>query len=211
MQLPVVVKLSGAAQKISQLQTPDDNTLEFVTVKGCDKIFVHGAQLAVACGYPNQAGTTADNTDFAKAVNAVAKFYAVRRNESDTKARRFVVVKDVPAVLQEFSFNRTRDQKRCETTVELLRWWLDERPTNSQPTELVTRPDERPTNSQPTELVTRPDERPTNSRPHAKEVDVLETINARAELLMKNFGALRRDGRFRSGGTVGVPRDVSAA
>ena len=32
------------------VQKPDGTTLEFFTVKGCDKIFVHGAQLVVACG-----------------------------------------------------------------------------------------------------------------------------------------------------------------
>ena len=72
--LPVVVKMSGAARKISELQTPDGKTLEFFTVKGCDKIFVHGAQLAVACGYPNQAGTTADNTDFTKPSTPLRNF-----------------------------------------------------------------------------------------------------------------------------------------
>ncbi|MBR1805275.1 MAG: hypothetical protein IJ774_02685 [Selenomonadaceae bacterium] len=227
--LPVVVKMSGAARKISELQTPDDKTLEFVTVKGCDKIFVHGAQLAVACGYPNQAGTTADKTDFSKAVTAVAKFYAVRRNENDTKARRFVAVEDVPAVLQEFAFNRTRDPQFCETTVELLRWWKDERPSLTKPIESAptriderptlakpiesaptriderptlakpiesapTRIDERPTLTKPIESApTRIDERPSLAKPIAETVDVLEMINARAESLMKNFGALRRD------------------
>lgn len=176
--LPVVVKMSGTARKISELQTPDGTLIEFVTVKGCDKIFVHGAQLAVACGYPNQAGTTADKTDFSKAVTAVAKFYAVRRNESDTKARRFVAVEDVPAVLQEFAFNRTRDPQFCETTVELLRWWKDDRPSLAKPIE-----------SAPTRI----DDRPSYAKPIAETVDVLEMINAHTESLMKNFGVLRRD------------------
>ena len=165
--LPVVVKMSGTARKISELQTPDGTLIEFVTVKGCDKIFVHGAQLAVACGYPNQAGTTADNTDFSKAVTAVAKFYAVRRNESDTKARRFVAVEDVPAVLQEFAFNRTRDPQFCEMTVELLRWWKDERPSLAKPIESApTRTDDRPSLAKSIESsTTRTDDRPSLAKP----------------------------------------------
>ena len=96
---PTVVKMSKVAQKFFEVQTPAGSTLEFFTVDDCEKIFVHGAQLAVACGYPNQSGTTSDNSDFGKAVNAVAKFYAMRPDETDKKARRFVDIEDVPAIV----------------------------------------------------------------------------------------------------------------
>lgn len=96
-------------------------------------------------------------------------------------------------MLQEFAFNRTRDPQFYETTVELLRCRKDERPSITKPIEAATtRTDERPTVARPTEFTaTRIDERPTVAT--AKNVDVLEMINARADSLMKSFGVLRRD------------------
>lgn len=183
---PVVVKLSKVAQKISEAQTPNDSTIEFFTVEGCEKIFVHGAQLAVACGYPNQSGTTSDNSDFSKAVTAVAKFYAIRCSETAAKARRFVDAEDVPEIVQEYFFNRMSRSERYNTAVEFLSWW------NSGGVNLEKLAELASSTKQAQKIsATQTDERPTLAT--ADDVDVLEKINARAELLMKNFGALRRE------------------
>lgn len=124
--LPKIIKiivLDKVAKKIGELQTPDETIVELFTVEGYDKIFAHGAQLALAAGYSNQSGATSDNSDFSKAVNAVARFYGLRRNKGG-KVTRFVDVKEVPAVLEEFAFNRTYDKERYDTVATLLDWWL---------------------------------------------------------------------------------------
>ncbi len=183
---PVVVKLSKIAQKISEVQTPNDSTIEFFTVEGCEKIFVHGAQLAVACGYPNQSGTTSDKTDFGKAVSAVAKFYAIRCSETAAKARRFVDAEDVPEIVHEYFFNRMSRSERYNTAVVFLSWW------NSGGVNLEKLAELAASTKQAQKIsATQTDERPTLAT--AEDVDLIEKINARAELLMKNFGALRRE------------------
>ena len=122
---PKVIVLDKIAKKIDELQTPNGATVELFTVEGCNKIFAHGAQLAVAVGYPNQSGATSDSADFSKAVNAVAQFYAIRRYNSG-KPRRFVDVKDVPDILKEYAFNHAFDQKRYDTATALLRWLIEQ-------------------------------------------------------------------------------------
>lgn len=176
---PTVIKMKKVARKFSGAQTPNGTTIEFFVLEGCEKIFVHAAQLAVACGYPNQSGTTSDNSDFGKAVNAVAQFYAVRRNETDTKARRFVDVKDAPEILHEYFFNRTSLSERCKTTIELLRWWQDGGVSFEKLAELAAKPQTQET--------------PAKSPDENFDAEIIERINTRAELLMKSFGALRRD------------------
>lgn len=184
---PTVIKMSKVAQKFSEAQTPNDSTIEFFTLEGCEKIFVHGAQLAVACGYPSQSGTTSDNTDFGKAVNAVAKFYSIRCSETVAKARRFVDVEDVPDIVHEYFFNRTTFSERCETAVEFLRWWQDGGVNLEKLAELAA------SAKQTQETSAEQIEIPATPSGEIVDAELIERINARAELLMKNFGALRRD------------------
>lgn len=145
--VPKVITLKNFADKIGERVTPGSTLVEFFAVKGIDKIFVHGARLAMAAGYANQAGATADKTDFTKAVDTVAQYYGIRLRDK-VKAARFVDVKDVPAVLHEFAFNRTRKQNQYETATKLLHWWNEENTTfeipkvetpqdNSSPKELL--------------------------------------------------------------------------
>lgn len=119
-----VIAVDKFAHKIGELQTLNGTTLDFFAVEDCDKIFVHGVQLAVAAGYPKQAGATSDNTDFSKSANAVAQFYGIRRSKSG-KTRRFVNIEDVPAILNEFAFNQTIDKEQYATATALLHWWIE--------------------------------------------------------------------------------------
>lgn len=182
---PDVVKLIGTAKKFSELHAPNGATVELFTVNGSEKIFAHGAQFAVACGYPNQSGTTSDNSDFSKAVNAVAQFYALRREATDTKAKRFIDIEDVPAVLQEFSFNRTVDEEQYETIVELLRWWKDSNVNFKKPVE------QNPVEQQPAKILLPTVESSVivNVATPAEIDDaaLFTKIKVRAELLMKIF------------------------
>lgn len=122
--ITTVIVVDNLAKKIGELQTPNGTTLEFFAVEDCDKIFVHGAQLAVAVAYLKQAGATSDNTDFSKSVNAVAQFYGIHRSKSG-KARRFINIEDVPAILDEFAFNQTVDKEHYATATALLHWWIE--------------------------------------------------------------------------------------
>ena len=123
---PKVIVLDKVAKKVGELQTPNGATVELFTVEGNDKIFAHGAQLAVAAGCPNQSGATSDSAGFSKAVNAVAQFYTVRRYNGG-KPRRCVDVKDVPDVLNEYAFNQAFDHERYDTAMILLHWWIEQK------------------------------------------------------------------------------------
>lgn len=122
---PKVIVLDKVAKKIGELQTPNGATVGLFMVEGCNKIFAHGAQLAVAAGCPNQAGATSDSAAFSKAVNAVAQFYAIRRHNGG-KPRRFVDVEDVSDILQEYAFNHVFDHERYYTAMILSHWWIEQ-------------------------------------------------------------------------------------
>ena len=149
---PKVVALKNFADKIGERVTPDGTLVEFFTVKGVDKIFVHGARLAVAAGYENQAGATADKTDFTKAVDTVAQYYGIRRRDS-VKASRFVDVDDVPAILNEFVLNRARKQTQYEAATNLLHWWNKDNVTFEKPKAASSKVETPQDNSSPKELL----------------------------------------------------------
>ena len=95
----------------------------------------------------------------------------------------------------EAATTRTDERPTVARPTEFTATRTAERSTPAKPTELATsRTAERSTPAKPTELATsQNDERSTPAKPTVEAVDVLETINACAESLMKSFGVLRRD------------------
>ncbi len=119
-QTPHMFRPSTPAKKFAELHAPDNTTVEIFALEGDEsKLFAEMFQLATAFGCDRRGLI---HSDFGNAVKATSRFYTLNFGSTDKKISA-VPVKDVPAILKDYAFNRTDDAEKFLDAKKFLSWW----------------------------------------------------------------------------------------
>ena len=117
---PYIFKPKTSAKKFAELHTPDDTIIEIFALEDDEsKLFAERVHLADAFGCDTRGLI---HSDFGNAVKATSRFYTLNFGSTDKKISA-VPVKDVPAILRDYAFNRTDDAEKFLAAKKFLSWW----------------------------------------------------------------------------------------
>ncbi|MBR2518323.1 MAG: hypothetical protein IKE46_00835 [Selenomonadaceae bacterium] len=119
-QTPYIFKPKTSAKKFAELHAPDDTTVEIFALEGDEsKLFAEMFHLAEAFGCDTRGLI---HSDFGNAVKATSRFYTLNFGSTDKKISA-VPVKDVPAILRDYAFNRTDYAEKFCAAKKFSSWW----------------------------------------------------------------------------------------
>ena len=119
-----VIPIDDVAKSFTKRESPNGTELDFYFCNGSDKIFLHAAQVAVACGASSQSGATSDNTDLSKAVAIISRYYSIA-NETKGKSARFIDFDDAARILHEYYFFVNHYIDRNDIIADCQKWFLE--------------------------------------------------------------------------------------
>ena len=117
---PYIFRPSAPAKKFAELHAPAGTTVEIFALEEDEpRLFAEMFHLAAAVGCDTRGLI---HSDFGNAVKAAARFYTLAFGTTDKKISA-VAVRDVPAILREYAFNRTEDAENYAAAKNFLQWW----------------------------------------------------------------------------------------
>ena len=118
---PYIFRPNAPAKKFAELHAPADTTIEIFALEDEPKLFAEMVHLAEAFGCETRGLI---HSDFGNAVKATSRFYTLTFGTTDKKISA-VAVRDVPAILKNYAFNRTDDEKNFNAAKKFLSWWKE--------------------------------------------------------------------------------------
>ena len=119
---PYIFKPKTSAKKFAELHAPDDTIVEIFSSESDEpKLFAEMIHLAEAFGCDTRGLI---HSDFGNAVKATSRFYTLNFGSTDKKIS-VVPIKDVPAILKDYAFNRTDNAENYEAAKKFLSWWKE--------------------------------------------------------------------------------------
>ncbi|MBR1647024.1 MAG: hypothetical protein IJ685_09640, partial [Selenomonadaceae bacterium] len=116
---PYIFKPKTSAKKFAELHAPGDTIVEIFALEKEPKLFAEMFHVATAFGCDTRGLI---HSDFGNAVKATSRFYTLNFGSTDKKISA-VPVKDVPAILRDYAFNRTDDAEKFLNAKNFLSWW----------------------------------------------------------------------------------------
>lgn len=121
-QMPYMFRPATPTKKFAELHTPNDTTVEIFALEGNKtKLFAEMFHLAEAFGCDTRGLI---HSDFGNAVKATSRFYTLNFGSTDKKISA-VPVKDVPAILRDYAFNRTDNAEKFCAAKKFSSWWKE--------------------------------------------------------------------------------------